>query len=815
MTKKLYGMFSYYLKLPQKDVIILPYKTTLEAHMKKLSIFLLTLIITISTAMTVCAASETDEILSDDIVILYTNDVHTYIDGELSYDTIAAIKKELRKDYKYVILADAGDHVQGTAYGSMDDGKTIIRLMNSAGYDVATLGNHEFDYGMEGCLDTIESADFKYVSANFYHEKNGVRGENVLDSYTLFDCGDQKVAFVGITTPETFTSTTPAYFQNDKGEYIYGIAGGDDGSLLCADVTKAIEDAKNDGATKVIALGHLGEDMSASPWTSVETIAGVCGLDAFIDAHSHTRIDSEYIKDKNGHDVLLTQTGCYFSGIGIMIIDAETGKIEADIIELEEISADESENRKMQFADGLYGGKEVISDKAVAEIKNAWIKEIDTMLNVKIGETELVFDNYDADGNRIVRKQETNTGDFAADSLYHLFDNMDMNVDVAIINGGGVRNKALTGDITYKTCKLIHTFGNVACLQEVTGQQLLDALEWGARMVGTGECGGFLHTSGLTYKIDSSVPSTVKQNEKSVWTGAPEKYRVYDVKVYNKETDTYEPLDTGAKYNLAGYNYTLRDLGDGYAMFDGAVNILDYVMEDYMVLANYVKSFDGGVIKADNSVLSEKYPGFLLDYGKLSGSGRIDITEGYVNPFSDVSAEDWFSGEVEFVVSKGIFKGTSEKTFSPDNTLTRAMLVTALYRLEGEPAANRSIPFADVDMGAYYANAAAWAKQTGIVNGITEREFAPDIPVTREQTVAILYRYLKAKEYDLSVGENTNILSYDDFSEISEYAVPAMQYAVGSGLLKGRTNTTLDPKETLTRAEAAALFRRFVTAEKH
>ena len=174
---------------------------------------------------------------------------------------------------------------------------------------------------------------------------------------------------------------------------------------------------------------------------------------------------------------------------------------------------------------------------------------------------------------------------------------MGLDVDVAVMNGGGIRNKGITGEISYLTCKSIHTFGNMACLQTVTGQQILDALEWGARDVGTAESGGFLQVSGLKYTVDASIPCTVQEDEKGVWIGAPTgAYRVREVQVLNRESKTYVPLDLNAKYNLAGYNYTLRDMGDGFAAFEGAVNVLDYVMEDYMVLANYVQSFEGGKV---------------------------------------------------------------------------------------------------------------------------------------------------------------------------------------------------------------------------
>ena len=579
-------------------------------------------------------------VVYSDIAILYTNDVHTYIDNPLSYDVIAAVKAELEKKYDYVLLVDAGDHVQGTAYGSMDKGETIVKLMNAAGYDLATLGNHEFDYGMEGTMNVIKWAEYPYTSSNFYHEKDGVKGETVLDPYVMFECGADKVAFVGITTPESFTKSTPAYFQDENGTYIYGISGGDDGAALYADVQAAIDAAKEAGATKVIALGHLGDDPASQPWTSEEAIANVSGLTAFIDGHSHSTVEGKAVTGKDGAEVLLTQTGEYFGAIGMMVLKAD-GTIATDLIGYEEIlenkvdekgepvlnedGEQETEVVGYKLVSELYTGAEWGSVEAVAAIKEAWINEIDTQLGTVIGTANVALGNYDADGNRLVRSQETNTGDFCADALYYLFDNMGLDVDVAIMNGGGIRNKAdITGEMSYKTAKEIHTFGNVACLQTISGQQLLDGLEWGARGAGVEEIGGFLHVAGVTYMVDTEWPESIGQDDKGVWTNGPTGgYRVHDVKVYNKETNEYEDLDLAATYNLAGYNYTLRDLGDGFNMFSGAVNVLDYVMEDYMVLANYIQGFEGGVVDATNSPLLAKYAGMKLDYSDLNGSGRI------------------------------------------------------------------------------------------------------------------------------------------------------------------------------------------------
>ena len=607
--------------------------------MKKLTALLLAFCMLFMVA---CGNTTTQTAEQGDIAILYTNDVHTYIDGPLSYDVIGALKTELAGQFEHVLLVDAGDHSQGTVYGSMDFGETVIKLMNAAKYDVATLGNHEFDYTMAGTMELIEWAEFPYISCNFYNLENGERTTNVLDSYKIFELGGEKVALVGITTPESITKSTPAYFQDNDGNYIYGIAGGDDGAALYTDVQTAVDAAVKEGATKVIALGHLGDDAVSRPWRSEDVIKNVTGLDAFIDGHSHSTVEGVKVADKGGEEVLLTQTGEYFDRIGLMVIDGETGAFTTDFIEYEEILEtvkDEEGNAVVddygeevtevvgyKFVSELYTGAEWVVSEEIKAIKDAWIDKVTEELGVVIGTTALTFDNYDAEGNRLVRKQSTNTGDFAADSLYYLFDNMDMDVDVAVMNGGGVRNKAITGDISFLTCKEIHTFGNVACLQTVTGQQLLDALEWGAQAAGTGESGGFLHVAGAVYSIDTAKEPTVQKDDNGVWTGGPtDGYRVHDVKIYNKETGVYEDLDLTAEYNLAGYNYTLRDLGDGFNMFDGAINVLDYVMVDYTVLANYIVGFEGYEVAATNSPLLAKYPGMLIDYGTVNGAGRITV----------------------------------------------------------------------------------------------------------------------------------------------------------------------------------------------
>lgn len=598
--------------------------------MRKLLSILCSVLLIVLLSIPVSAANAEK---SNDIVILYTNDTHANIDSPLSFDTIGALKKNLEKEYRYVLLVDAGDHLQGTAFGSMDQGASVLQLMNKAGYDLATPGNHEFDYCMDTFLERVREAEFPYLSCNLYHLEDGVRGENLLESFQAYHFGKEIVAFIGITTPETIVKSTPAYFQDENGSFCYGISGGENGQALYDDVQFAVDAIRRAGATKVIAVGHLGDDPSSVPWTSEDVIAHVSGLDAFIDGHSHSEVNGKRVLDANGDAVLLTQTGEYLNNVGIMIIDYETGEIQSDLIACEDIlktvkNKDGTESSVVsghRLSSTLYSGPEWVNDNTISFVKNQWINKVNQKLKQKIGETQVVLDNYAEDGTRLVRKQETNTGDFAADALYFLFDQMDMNVDAAIVNGGGIRNQAISGTVNYKTCKDIHTFGNVACLQNVTGQQLLDALEWGARFAGSDqECGGFLQVSGIRYQIDTDWPDSTQKDENGMWIGGPTGgYRVHDVTVYDRETDSWKPLNLQETYCLAGYNYTLRNAGDGYNMFSSAVNVVDYVMEDYMVLANYVQAFESKTVLASNSPLLEKYPGFGIDYGMVNGSGRI------------------------------------------------------------------------------------------------------------------------------------------------------------------------------------------------
>ena len=568
---------------------------------------------------------EKKKIPEKDVVIIYTNDIHTYIKNRdpkdekkaknLSYSALSALKEDIEAQGKEVILADAGDHIQGTAYGDMDKGATIIQIMNETGYDIATIGNHEFDYGMARILELINKAEFSYLSCNFYKTDDG---ELVLPAYKIIEKGGIRIAFIGISTPESITKSTPTFFMDKNGNLLYNFYSGEDGSELYDSVQKTIDEVKPQ-ADYVIALGHLGVEISSVPYTSRELIQHTHGLDAFIDGHSHTLIEHEYVKDSKGKDVLLTQNGAYFKSVGAMTI-AKDGTISTEVLR--------EYGRQNEF---------------ITETEQGWINTIDEKLGEKIAVLDssmFVLDPKNP-AQRIVRCQETNLGDLTADSYYYFFNKkLKMDCDIALSNGGGIRNGISAGDVSYFSAKTVFPFGNQICIVETTGQQILDALEKGAIFAGVydetkhipAESGAFFHVAGIKYEIDSTVESSVQVDENGIWLGAPTgKYKVVNLMVYNRSTNEYEPIDLEKTYRTASTNYTLKKLGDGMAMFKGIVPILDFVGEDYIILADYLKSFKKGKdkfphISTANSPL-RSYKNYLIDYENPFGSGRIEINK--------------------------------------------------------------------------------------------------------------------------------------------------------------------------------------------
>ena len=525
------------------------------------------------------------------LVILFTNDVHCGIEDGWGYAGLADLKKSLEAEGNTVLLVDAGDHVQGGPIGTLSEGAYIIDIMNFVGYDVAVPGNHEFDYTMPRFFANVERANYPYVSANFMNYVDGEPTTPVLDAYKIFEADGKKVAIVGVCTPETLTKSTPTYFQNEDGEFIYGFGQDTTGEGLYTATQAAVDAARAEGVDYVILVGHLGIDEQSSPWTAPEVIANVSGVDAVIDGHSHSVINTQ-LTDKDGKTVLHGQTGTKLANIGKLSF-LEDGSLKIELLPASEKVQDDADTAEY-----------------IAGVK----AQYESLLQEVVAYTPYDLTTKDPDtGNRAVRSAETNLGDLCADAYLYMLD-----ADVAFVNGGGVRADIPAGEITYEQILNVHPFGNAACLVEVSGQQILDALEMGARVC-PGENGGFLQVAGLTYEIHTSLEPNVTIDESKMWVGTAGKpYRVQNVQVLNKETGEYEPLDLTKTYRLASHNYMLKNQGDGFAMF-GIKNVTvlqDEVMLDNKVLINYIQSLPGD---------GEHEHAVIETYSNPRGAGRITI----------------------------------------------------------------------------------------------------------------------------------------------------------------------------------------------
>ncbi|WP_313155753.1 bifunctional UDP-sugar hydrolase/5'-nucleotidase [Lacrimispora sp.] len=573
-----------------------------------------------------------------DIVVLYTNDVHCGVDENIGYAGLALYKKEMQAQTPYVTLIDAGDAIQGAPIGTLSDGGYLIDIMNKVGYDFAVPGNHEYDYGMPRFLELAGKLSCGYYSSNFMDLRTG---STVFAPYKIFTYGDTKVAFVGATTPESFTKSTPAYFQDGNGNYIYGFCEDENGQRLYNQIQSSVNSAKAEGANYVILVGHLGENGTTDRWTSDNVIKNTTGIDALIDGHSHEEY-GKYLKNKDGQDVLLTQTGTKLKNIGKLTLHTD-GTISSELVSqvpagagtsaytvkngdsLSRIAKRElgSYNRWNEIYEAnrdkikdpnvltvgiqlvIPGKSAVTADgKAVDYDTDKFIKVIQAQYNetlkTVIGHTDVELTvNDPATGNRAVRSAETNLGDLSADAYRYV-----LGAEIGLSNGGGIRANIKAGNITYNDTLTVFPFGNMGCVVEATGQQIKDALEMASRNCPK-ENGGFLQVSGLTYTIDTSKASNVQVDEKDNFVKVNGAYRVSDIMVGGA------PLDVNKTYTVASHNYMLKSAGDGMTMFKGSKVIRDDVLTDVDLLSTYIRSNLGGNVGAD--------------YANPAGQGRITI----------------------------------------------------------------------------------------------------------------------------------------------------------------------------------------------
>ncbi len=546
-------------------------------------------------------AEELAENAADDIIILYTNDVHCGVDDNIGYAGLALYEKEMLEETPYVTLVDAGDAIQGAPIGTLSSGSYLIDIMNEVGYDFAVPGNHEFDYGMDRFLELAEDLDCGYTSCNFMDLSTD---QTVLDPYQIFEYGSTRVAFIGVCTPESYSKSTPAYFQDEDGNYLYGFCEDETGEALYAQIQDTVDDALAEGADYVILVGHLGNEGVTERWSSEEVIANTSNIDVVIDGHSHETYN-QILENKDGSQVILTQTGTKLSNIGKLTIEPD-GTITAEMVTevpAPASTASAADATAAEASPASASGEEE-PEKYVDPQTDQFIKNIQSqyaqMLEEVVGETTVLLTvNNPETGERAVRSAETNLGDFCADALLD-----QTGADVAFMNGGGIRADIAVGDITYNDLLSVFPYSNTICVAEVTGSQIRDALEMGARNYPE-ENGGFLQTAGLSYIIRSSIPSSVQMDEKGNFLGVDGEYRVTDIKVNG------EDLDLEQVYTLASHSYMLKSYGDGMTMFQGCTIIQDDIAVDVDVLSNY---------------LTEALDGVVGDsYSNPLGDGRITI----------------------------------------------------------------------------------------------------------------------------------------------------------------------------------------------
>ena len=516
------------------------------------------------------------------IVVLYTNDIHCSIEANedsLGMAGLAAAKEWAGNFSKYVTLVDCGDAIQGEAVGTLSEGMSMVKLMNELGYDICTFGNHEFDYGMEQILNIAnEMSGAEYVSCNFMELETE---RTVVNPYVIKEYDGVSVAYVGICTPEIITASAPKFFVDENNNFLYGFCQGENGTKLYDSVQKAVDEARAEGADYVIALAHLGINEDAAPYRSLDVIVNTTGIDVVLDGHSHSVVERGFVKNKEEKNVILSSTGARLANVGCLIIDTKgTENVLDDSV------------YTILLSGGEFG-------KMQASVKETEA-EYEEIENTVAAHSDVSLTTADQNGNRMVRCRETNLGDFCADAY-----RMVSGADIGVINGGGIRAGLPAGEITYGSLMNVFPYGNMLCVAECTGAEILDMLEMAYRNVeaeyadengSVGEFGGFWQISGMKLSIDTGTESSVELAENGMYTSVSGQRRVHNVQVLDRETGEYKRIDPEKNYTLASNDYMLHECGDGFTLFEDNVFVMDRLMLDYQVLITYVSDYlDGSV----------------------------------------------------------------------------------------------------------------------------------------------------------------------------------------------------------------------------
>lgn len=744
----------------------------------KLLSLLLTLAMIFSLFAPALAADETPAYVFPDvkgkIVILHTNDVHgadVAVKGtSIGTAGVVQLKKDIEAaGAKQVLLFSDGDAIMGKPLVSADKGKTAIDFMNAAGYDAMSVGNHELDFGLENLKELAKLAKFPILDANMTYQADG---KTVLPANKIFEVDGVKIGVFGLSTPETMTKADASKMPGvtfAQSEALYKVA------------QTQVDELKAAGAQIIICLGHLGVDNESIPNRSVDLCAKVSGIDLFIDGHSHSTTEQiiKVIDNADKTNVLngtkIVSTGTALANVGLVIYDPATKTLTDSLISAKEYSK---------------------VDEAVAKVINDRDAEVTAQYgSIKVGASEIDLNGTQTGGKGTaentkadiifptgegLRISETNLGDFSADAILWQARKVlgENKVDLAITNGGGIRKTLGKGDISMLDLLAVYPFGNTVATIQLTGAELLEALEASTQFTPVSASGGFPQVSGIKFTVDTSVEYVKGDLYPGSTYYAPKNpgSRVTINEVNGK------PFDIKGTYVLATNDFTAKG-GDTFGVFKRVGGWKDAGITLENALINYTTEALGGVVTAEQ-------------YGKPAG--RTTIT------YKDVPVTSWYYTSAKHVMEQGIMTSTGAGAgFNANGTVTRATVIQTFYNMEGKPAVAEST-FADAS-GKWYANAANWAASKGIVKGDDKGNFNGENIITRQELAIMLTNYMTFKKMTTLKASLSKVT---DAANVASWAADGMGYAVGAGLIKGN-NGAVNPTGTASRAELAQVLYNF------
>ena len=576
--------------------------------MKKIIIYFVFLILAVhSIPFKKIIKRELQETLSDDIVIIHTNDVHCGVQDKIGYDGLMLYKKYLQTKYKHVLLVDAGDHIQGGTIGLITNGEAIIDIMNKVGYDAVTLGNHEFDYGIEQLETCASKLNAGYVSANFCFRKNKTV---IYPPYKIVEAGSKKIAFIGVATPQTLTKTSLITKLEDDSKPIYHFMTDDNSQELYKEIQKHIDEIKdNNKADYIIILAHLGYGGDAlEENSSPGLLHNLKGVNALIDGHTHL-VYTYHTPDKEGKNVLYAQTGTKLQYMGILTIGTNGEITQVNVNEtIEEIS------KVAPSLNFTRSKNNVWVDKEISEYIDSIYANFSDILNTVIGRTDFPLNIFrygesKESSDQMSRSAENGFCNLVTDAMRYFGE-----ADVTIMNAGSVREDIEAGNITYQQVINTMPFSNDVLVKNISGQDILNALEFGVKTL-PGITSRFPQVSGISYKINMNLNSTVEVDENENFLRVKGQRRVYDVKVNGA------PISPNKYYSIASNSFILGG-GDGYTMFTKAQELKTAVGVDNEVLLKYINKTLNGTVPTDYSQTGSR---IIKTYGDIGNTKEIKI----------------------------------------------------------------------------------------------------------------------------------------------------------------------------------------------